>query len=258
MDNIINEFIKWLILNYPIFFLSTGVIFIILLILKEIKEVFFSTDSDGQRFGSYLYHVIFFWTPRKKRKMESKHIQYSNSEREKIVNELLIHNFFVSINTIKIQIPSMEFGNQMKSDALRDIIKIYVETVEKYTMNVLKNYKLDELETSKLNEIFLSEIEKAGFELYSKMKYRLGDELYYKIIEDPVKGFKSRNSIFREVFINGIALMSSQAMSVYDYDNYNRASEILTSMYISLNLIVKNFYKTFKDYNGELDKYFNK
>jgi hypothetical protein len=255
MDEIVKELASWLLVNYPILLFITGGIIVILYILKELKEVFFSTDSDGQRFGTYLKHVLFFWLPRSKRVIEPKHIQYSNEEREKILSKLLVHNFFQSVILMKRQISNMDFGYEKKNDIFRDIIKIYVETIEKYATYILKNYKLDELETSKLNEILLQEIDKATIEIYSKMRERLGDVLYKKLIEDPVRGFKVRNSIFREIFINGVTLISAQAMSVYNYDNYERASEILTSMYVSLNVIVKNFEKVFKDYNGELDKY---
>jgi hypothetical protein len=70
-----------------------------------------------------------------------------------------------------------------------------------------------------------------------------------------VKGFKAKNSIFREIFINGVLYMSVQHMSVYNYNNYERATEIFTSMYISLQTIVKNFEQVFKEFNGELNKY---
>ncbi len=255
MDELIKEFVQWMLKNYPILLIIIGVVIVSLYILKEIKEIFFNRDHDGQSFGNYLYHTIFFWLPKSKKVIEPKHVQYTSEEREKIVDKLLVHNFFISITNIKTQIPAMQFGSEKKNAVLRDVIKIYVETIEKYAIAILKNYKLDELLCAKLNEILLQEIDKAHIEIYAKMKDRLGEALYIKLIEDPVRGFKARNSIFREIFINGITLISSQSMSVYNYDNYERASEILTSMYVSLNVIVKNFEKVFKDYNGELDKY---
>lgn len=251
-----DEVIKWMIRNYPTLLIVIGSIIVFLYILKEIKDVFFSIDSKGDTFGTKLFYFFFFWVKRKTRVTEPEHVKYSDDEREKVVSKLLVHNFFQSIHLIKRQIPFMEFGLPKKSQVLREVIEIYVDTVEKYSSDVLKNYKLDELKTSKLNDILLSEIDKASYEIYSKMKIKLGDVLYIKLIEDPTRGFRSRNAIFREVFVNGVTLISSQSMSVYNYDNYERASEILTSMYVSMNVIVKNFEKVFKEYNGELDKYF--
>lgn len=249
-----DELIRWMLKNYPTILIFVFILIVFLYILKEIKEIFFNREHNGQSFGSYIYHGIFFWLPKSKKLREPKHVQYTSEEREKIVDKLLVHNFFISITNIKTQIPAMQFGNEKKNAVLRDVIKIYVETIEKYAAAILKNYKLDELFCAKLNEILLQEINKAHIEIYSKMKDRLGENLYIKLIEDPVRGFKSRNSIFREIFINGITLISTQSMSVYNYDNYERASEILTSMYVSLNVIVKNFEKVFKDCNGELDE----
>jgi len=255
MEEVIQVIIEWLGKDYPILLAITGFIIIFLYILGQVKDVFFNKlEGDDQSFGTKLKYFFFFWLKRKKIQ-EPKSIHYKDEEREKIIDRLLIHNFFQSASNIRNKIPLMDFGYPKKSETLRDVILIYVDTVEKHAHYVLKNYKLDELTTSRLNEILLEEIEKGHFEVYAKMKDRLGDKLYQKLIEDPEKGFKVRNSIFREIFINGILLISSQAMSVYRYDNYERASEILTSMYVSIQVIVKNFEKVFKDYNGELDKY---
>jgi len=233
-----------------------GIIYSFLKLLREFKEIFLDKGKEEENLFTKLKYLFCFWLKRKKKIFEPKHIQYSNEERERIIDKLLIHNFFISINNIKLlQIPNMRFGSTKKNKILRDVIRIYVETVEKYAINILKNYKLDELETSRLNEILLHEIESTDFEIYQKMRMSLGEDLYNTIIEDPVRGFKVRNSIFKEIFINGVTLISSQAMSVYNYDNYERASEILTSMYVSLNVIVKNFEKVFKEFNGELDQY---
>lgn len=256
MDEIIKELVQWMMKNYPVLLTITGIIIVFLYILKEIKDVFFSIDSKGDTFGVKLFYCFFFWIKRKKRISEPEQVKYSDEDREKVVSKLLVHNFFQFIKFTKRQIPLMNFGSPKKNQSLRDIIEIYVDTIDKYSSEILKNYKLDELETSKFNDILLQEINKADCEIYYKMKLKLGDILYLKLIEDPVRGFRVRNAIFREIFVNGVTLISAQAMSVYNYDNYERASEILTSMYISLNVIVKNFEKVFKEYNGELDKYF--
>jgi hypothetical protein len=253
MDEFMKVFVDWLSKNYPVLLSIIGFIIVFLYILKEIKEIFFIRLHDDETFGKKIYHWIFFWRKRKK-VIEPKNIHYSDSDREKIVSKLLIHNFFQAVNNIKTRIPSMDFGDPKKNEVLRDVIRIYVETIEKYACCLIKNYKLDDLNTQQLNKILVEEIEKATYEIYAKMKNKLGDILYQKLIEDPVKGFRARNSIFREIFINGVLLISSQAMSVYNYDNYERASEILTSMYISLQVIVNNFEKVFKDHNGELDE----
>ena len=149
----------------------------------------------------------------------------------------------------------MEFGHPKKGIILKDVIKIYVETIEIHAADFLKRNKLDELNTQQLNQLLLEEIPKIEYEIYSKMRNRLGDSLYYLLIDHPYKGFKVRNSIFKEIFISGVLTLSSQSMAVYKYDNYKRISEMLTSMYISLQTIVKTFEKVFKDYNGDLDKF---
>jgi hypothetical protein len=226
-------------------------------VVREIKEVFFDDEHHTKEsFMIKMKYFMFPWIKREKRKIiEPKNIKYTDEERAKVVSNLLIHNFFQSVAMIRIRIQTMDFGYPKKTETLRDIIKIYVNVIEKSATNIIRNYKLDELDTAKLNEILVQEIDKANFEIYSKMRTRLGDALYTKLIEDPIKGFKARNDIFKEVFVNGVLLISTQAMSVYHYDNYERASEVLTSMYVSLNVIVKNFEKVFKDYNGELDQY---
>jgi hypothetical protein len=256
MDDLTKEIAKWLIQSYPLLLTIVGFVIIFLYIIKEVKIIFFMKGTEDETFGKKILKFLMFWRNWKKgNTTEPKNVHYTDEERERVVNKLLIHNLFIAINNMKTQIPSMEFGYQRKSEVLRSIIKTYIETIEKYANHVLKSNKLDELTTNQLNELLIGEIDRAHYEIYSKMKTNLGDALYQKIIEDPVKGFKVRNNIFREVFVNGILLISSQAMSVYNYDNYERASEILTSMYISLQVIVRNFEKVFKDYNGELDKY---
>ena len=257
MEDVISEIFQWLFKSYPAIITAVGAIIICLYILGQIKDVFYK-EGDEESFATKMKYFFFFWLKRKKKKVvEPKPVHYTDEDRQKVVDKLLIHNFFLAVSNIRNQIPSMDFGHQKKSEALRDVIKIYVDTIEKYASTILKNYKLDELSMSKLNEILISEIDKATYEIYNRMKDRLGEALYIKLIEDPVKGFKARNAIFREIFVNGVLLISTQAMSVYNYDNYERASEILTSMYVALQVIVKNFEKVFKDYNGELDKYLN-
>jgi hypothetical protein len=253
MDEIMRVLVQWMTSNYPILIFIIGGIIVILYILKELKEIFFT--EGGETFGENLKYFFLFWLKRKRKKIEPKNVTYSDKERQKVINKLLIHNFFISCSNMRRQIQTMDFGYYKKNEILRSVITIYVDTIEKYTHDIIMNYKLDELDVTKLNCILLQEIDKSKYEIYSKMKSKLGDVLYNKLIEDPIKGFKVKNEIFKEVFINGVLLISSQAMSVYDYDNYERASEILTSMYISLQVIVKNFERTFKDYNGELDAY---
>lgn len=226
-------------------------------VFREIKEIFFDKDSEGESFGVQLKYVIFPWIRKRKKKIKTpESVEYTDEERNEVISNLLIHNFFQIVSSMKNNIPNMEFGHLKKSQVLRDVIRIYIETIEKHTMDLIKKNKLDELSTLQLNQLLMDEIGVIDFEIYSKMRNRLGDELYFKLIEDPVKGFKVRNSIFKEIFVNGVLLMSSQSMSMYGYDNYKRASEILTSMYISLQTIVRTFEKVFRDYNGELDKYF--
>lgn len=256
MDDFFKAFFEWLSSNYPVLLYIIAGIGFTLYVLKEIKEIFYT--EGGETFGKKIKYFFLFWLKRKRKVVEPKNVSYSKEERERIINKLLIHNFFISCGDLKRQIGSMEFGYPKKNLILRNIIIIYITTIEQYARDLLLNYKLDELDVSTINSILIKEIEKANYEIYSKMKAALGDELYNKLIEDPVKGFKVRNSIFKDVFINGVLLISCQAMSVYNYDNYERASEILTSMYISLQVIVKNFEKTFKDYNGELDQYLKK
>lgn len=257
MDEFFKAFVDWLAKDYPALLTIIGFTIIFLYIIKELKSIFFMhRHDDNETYGERLRRFIFFWRRKKRKVIEPKNVHYSDEDREKVKSKLLIHNFFQSINDIKTRIPSMDFGYPRKNEVLRNVIKIYVETIEKYAACIIKNYKLDELSTQQLNDILVQEIEKISYEIFSKMKSQLGDDLYNKLIEDPVKGFRFRNTIFREIFINGVLLISSQSMSVYNYDNYERASELLTSMYVSLQVIVRNFEKVFKDYNGELDKYF--
>jgi hypothetical protein len=253
MDEIMKAVVQWMLTNYPVLLFIIGGIVVILYILKELKDIFFT--EGGDTFGKKIKYFFFFWLKRKRKVIEPKNVHYSDEERQEVVNKLLIHNFFISCSNMRRQIEIMDFGYPKKNEVLRSIITIYVDIIEKYAHEMIVNYKLDELDVTKINSILMQEIEKANYEIYSKMKTKLGDVLYNKLIEDPVKGFRARNQIFREIFINGVLLISSQAMSVYHYDNYERASEILTSMYVSLQVVVKNFEKVFKDYNGELDAY---
>lgn len=254
MDTILEEIFKWLLTNYPTLLFILCIIFGLLYLLKQTKELFFSRDEDGDTFGVKLRYFFYFWSIKKKSK-EPSNVKYTDDERKEARSKLLIHNFFQSTNNIKTKIPTMEFGDSGKTIIFRDVIRIYVEIIERKSIEIIKNHKLDELTTIELNDILNQTINEIHIEIYSKMRERLGDILYMKIIEDPDRGFKARNAIFREIFINGVTLISSQSMSVYNYDNYERASEILTSMYVSLQVIVRNFEKVFKDFNGELDEY---
>jgi len=254
-----DELFKLALKYFPItIIIIAAAVYVFLLILKEIKIIFFDKAGEDETFTTKLKYLFFFWIKRKKRVKEPKHIKYSDEEREKAISDLLIHNFFQAINNTRIKLPSMNFGNDKKSELLRGIIKIYIDVTEKYVVSILKNYKLDELTTVKLNAILMDEIGKAGLEIKSKIIARTGELIYNMLIKDPVKGFNARNATFKEIFIDGILLLSSQSMSVYKYDNYRRASEILTSMYVSSRVILKNFEQVFKDFNGELEKELNK
>lgn len=254
MDELIKPLIEWMLTNYKNIFIFISIIIFILYIFKQIKEIFSDPDSNGVSFGEKIKKFLNIKNKNEK-KNEPSHVQYTDDERKKIIKKLQMHNFFVLSCNLKNNLNNVDFGNFKKNQILRDIIKIYIDTIEKHTKDFIKNNKLDLMDTYEINELLKKEIELIDYDIYIKYKNRLGDDLYNLIIDHPEKGFKTRNSTFREIFINGIISISSQSLSVYDYDNYERASEILTSMYISLNVIVKNFEKVFKDFNGELDKY---
>ena len=220
MDNIVNELIKWLLINFPVVLIILVPIIVALYILKEIKEIFFTSDNEGETFGVKLKRFIMPWTRKKGKIKEPSNIKYSDDERIEIISKLLIHNFFQAVSIMKTNIPTIEFGSQKKNLILRDVILIYVETIEEHVSDFIKNRRIDELNTQQFNEIMIKEIIKIEFEIYSKMRSRLGEILHLKLIEDPVKGFKVRNAIFKEIFVNSVLLMSSQSMSVYQYDNY--------------------------------------
>jgi len=255
MDEFFSAAINWLYLNYPSIFISFGVFAAILYVIKQIKETFVDKGNESESFGEKIKNFIIFWKKNNKQ-YEQKNVIYSEEERKIAIDKLKIHNFFQEINNIKnIKIPNMNFGNRRKNEILREVIRIYVDTIEEYVFNAIDNYQLDKLKTNELNDLFSKMIDKATNEIYFKIRNLLGNDMYNLIIEDQKRGFKIENSIFRDVFVNGILNMSVQHMSVYGYDNYERVTDILTSMYISLQVIVKNFEKVFKNFNGELDIY---
>jgi len=250
--------LNWLYLNFPKLFLSFGGIAFILYIIKEIKEIFVDRGVEEESFGIKIKYFFFFWLKKSKKfKHPDPHnIIYDDEDRKNAISTLKKHNFFQEINLIKNnKIISMNFGSKRKNEILKDVIWIYVDVIGENVLNIIKNYQLDKMKTDEINDLFSKEINNTSIQIYSKIRTKIGDDLYNMIIEDPNKGFKVENSIFREIFINGVLNMSVQHMSVYGYDNYERATDILTSMYISLQIIVKNFEKVFKNFNGELDKY---
>jgi hypothetical protein len=259
MDEIFKIFGEWLLRTYPVMLYTIGGIIVFLYIIKEFKVTFIDKGGEKTSLGYKIKHFFLFWLKAEQKTLmteEKKHIVLSDEERKKLITRLENHNFFQQVNLIKNNvIPSMNFGDIRKNQVLKDVIKIYVESIEEGSLFIIRNYKLDLLSNNELNEILSKEIEKISTNIYSKLRNRLGDILYNKIIEDPVKGFKAKNSIFREIFVSGVLYMSVQHMSVYNYNNYERATEIFTSMYISLQTIVKNFEQVFKEFNGELNKY---
>jgi len=223
-------------------------------VIREIKEIFFDKDDTGESFGVKLIRAIFL--SRKKRKViEPKIVIYSDGERKVMVDNLLIHNFFISVCRMRIAIANTTFGGSSQKDKiLRDVIIIYIDSIEKYATLFLKENQLDKLSTNALNEKLNSEIKRIEYEIYGKLRERLGFDIYNKVIEDPIKGFRTKNAHLKEILIDGVLSISTQSMAVYEYDNYKRASEILTSLYVSLKVIVKNFESVFKDFNGDLEK----
>lgn len=253
MDNIIESVITWLSINYPNLILILAIIIVSLYILKQIKEIMLdSKDGDIN-----LLNKIINLFKKNKKKPKTKHVYYKDYEREEIVSELLMHKFFQNVINMKRDVCGMDFGNVKKNLIFRDLIKIYIESIEKHTIGILKNYKLDELNTPQLNNLIQNEVELISNDIYTKLRERLGNDVYNMVIDDPYKGFRIRNARYREIFIRNIVDLSSQSMDVYDYDNYERAREMLTAMSISLQVIVTNFESTFKDFNGELDKIIN-
>lgn len=259
MDEIFKIFSEWLIRTYPTMLYTVGSIIVLLYIIKEFKITFIDKGSEKTSLGYKIKHFFIFWMKDEQKTIEieeKQHVILTDDERKKFIIKLENHNFFQQVNLIKSNvIPSMNFGDIRKNQVLRDVIKIYVETIEEGSLFIIRNYKIDLMSNNELNDILSKEIEKITTNIYSKLRNRLGNDLYDKIIEDPKKGFKVKNSIFREIFINGVLYMSVQHMSVYNYNNYERATEIFTSMYISLQTIVKNFELVFKEFNGELNKY---
>lgn len=256
MEDFIKPIVEFLIKDYPALILTLGVLYIILLFLKELKIIFVNKDGEKESlFVKIKNYLISLLKKRKLKIVNPEHIVYTDEMRKERKDKLEIHNFFQQVNNMKNSIPSMNFGSIRKNEIFRDVIMIYVETISNDVLNIIKNNNFDELKTNEMNKLFSDGITTCTNHIYSNMRTRLGEPLYNKLIEDPVKGFRAKNAIFRDVFINGVLYMSNQHMSVYNYDNYERATEILTSMYISLQVIVKNFEQVFKDYNGELDQY---
>jgi hypothetical protein len=230
-------------------------------LLREIKEIFFDADHSGETFSVKIKKALLLTNTRKGKikhkepSRESDTIEYSCSERQSITNRLLIHNFFVKIDRLRNELPTIDFcGSVRKNIVLREIILIYLCTIEKHAKDFIKNNKLDELDTNELNDKLMSEVKSVEFDIYEKLKEKLGPAVYNRVVEDPTRGFKSRNSIYKEALLDGVMSISKQDMSYYGYDNYRRASEVLTSMYSTIGVIVKNFERVFKDFNGELEK----
>lgn len=251
---IIYDILDWVYLHFPTVFIIGGCVFFLFHIIREIKEIFIDKGNENESLGTKLKYFIFFWLKRKEKIKDN--VIYSDEERKEVIETLKKHNFFQEINLIKMEtIPSLNFGDIRKNEVFRDIIRIYVDTIELSVIKILETYHLDKMKTNELNKLFTEKIDENTILIYSKMRTRLGNDLYNLVIEDPVMGFRTKNSIFREIFIRGVLNMSAQHMSMYGYDNYRRSTEILTSMYISLQVIVKNFGQVFKDFNGELNKY---
>lgn len=222
--------------------------------LREVKEIFFD-HNNGETFLNKLKKAFLLSKARKKKILEPKTVEYTDSERKVVTDNLLMHNFFIRISKLKNELQNIDFDGSVKKNlVLREVISIYLDILEKHASDFIKNSKFDEYSTNELNEKLKTEIALTTYEIYAKLRERLGDTIYNKVIEDPVKGFKARNGFLKEILLDGVLSISSQSMSVYNYDNYKRASEVLTSMYISIQVIVKNFEKVFKDFNGELEK----
>jgi len=226
--------------------------------IREIKEIFFDKDGSGETFGEKLKQAFLLSKTRKRKTIESKTVTYTDGEREEIIDNLLIHNFFISISKLKNELPNFIFdGSIKKNKVLKEVILIYMETIEEHAINFLKSNKLDELSTNELNEKLKVEIKIIDYEIHGKLREKLGEDVYNMVIEHPVKGFRSSNAFLKEVLLDGVLSISTQAMSAYGYDNYKRASEILTSIYVSTQIIVKSFQRAFKDFNGELENLLN-
>lgn len=223
--------------------------------IREMKEIFFDKDDSGETFMVKLKRAILLSKSRKINVDEPSTIKYTDEQRKKVIDGLLIHNFFISIYKLKNELPNVDFGGSVrKNQVLREIILLYIETLEKHTIDFIKGNNLDELTTNELNAKLQAEIKIVDYEIYYKLRERLGDAVYNKVIDDPIRGFKEKNGFLREILLDGVLSITTQSMSAYGYDNYKRASEALTSMYISIKVIVKNFEKVFKDFNGELEK----
>lgn len=222
--------------------------------VREIKEIFFDKDDNGETFGVKLKRAVFLSGERKTKVSEPRTIKYSDDERKIAIDNLLIHNFFICVSKFRNELPNMEFsGSIKKNKILREVILLYIETIEEHASDFIKENKLDELTTLELNEKLKFQIKIIDHEIYSKLRERLSEDVYSMIIDHPVKGFRARNGFLREILIDGVLSITTQSMSVYGYDNYKRVSEALTSMYISVLVIVRNFEKVFKDFNGELE-----
>lgn len=243
------EFLDWIWQNIPRYIsiplLGTTVILFTLQIIKDIFNINFKDILDKIK--------------RKKIKTveptsSNSIIVYVDKDRESIIEELENDDFFQEIKKFKLgHMRSMEFGSQKKNEVLRDLIYIYMSVIESFAMRILKEHKLDKLSTSELINLFSGEINICDNEIYDTMKKNLGQKLYDLLVESE-KGFKIKNNDCREILIDGILSISAQSPDKYNNDNYEKARYILTSMTAVLKVVVRNFEKVFKDFNGELEE----
>lgn len=247
------EFLDWIWQNIPRYIsiplLGTTVILFTLQILKDIFNINFR-------------EFIFSFGKRKKPQVKEEEkkvspnsiIIHSEKERKIIREELENDDFFQELNKFKLgHMRSMDFGSKKKNEVLRELIYIYMNTIEEFAMRMLKEHDLDRLNTSELVSLFSREINICNDVIYDTMRKNLGQKLYDLLVESE-KGFKIKNNDCREILIDGILSISAQSPDKYHNDNYDKAKYILTSMTAVLKVSVRNFEKVFRDFNGELDE----
>jgi len=241
-----------------------NVLFYILLLLilvsitlKIMKEIFYDKDADQISYGKWIKSLFYKRKTDVNKDGEKKLndiIVYSDEDRESLIKNLENDDFFQEIKKCKLgHISAIDFGSPDKNVVFTNIMKIYVETIEEAVLRILRENKLDKLTTTELNDLLSREIDIYSKNIYEKIKVSLGDKLYKLLIESK-KGFKIKNSDCREILIDSILTISNQSPDKYDYDNYDKAHYILTSMCAVLKVSMKNFERLFKDFNGDMEE----
>lgn len=226
-------------------------LFFVILLIYNIKLYFHHIKKFFNYIGD-LFNNIFSKNKYTKNKPPLK------KTKEEIINMVINHDLMILIKRIDIEIETINFGDPIKNKLFKKVLKIYTETIKENFVDFAKKYDIDELPQNEFKKLLFDELNNIIEITNKKLKLELGNEIYYLIILEPIKGFRKWEESNSKLEWGLLKNIEWEKYLEYMYFNHKLLYFIMQTKYVTLEVLFNGYEKRFSNFNGELDKLIKK